>query len=320
MSDARAVDNRGRDADTPLAIPPRGWRDVLVRVYREMSDDNLSHVAAGVAFYAFLAAFPAIAALVLTYGLVANPSTVEQHLQVAREVMPAEGFGILAEQVHKVAGSADGRLTFGLLLTIALAVWSATKGVKALMTALNIAYEERESRGFLALNLWALAFTVAAIVVVVVAVTVIGAIPAAIALLDLPEPLAAGLLWLRWPVMAVFGMVALALLYSYGPSRAAAKFVWVTPGAILATVVWIVASLGFSFYVTRFAGYNETFGSLGAVVVLLMWLYLSAYIVCLGAELNAELEHQTQRDSTKGPARPLGRRGAYVADHVPDSP
>ncbi|MFZ1415104.1 MAG: YihY/virulence factor BrkB family protein [Defluviicoccus sp.] len=310
------ADDRSRDASTPLAIPARGWREVLVRVYREMSDDNLSHVAAGVAFYAFLALFPAIAAMVLGYGLIADSGAVEAHLQVAKEVMPAEGFAIVAEQARTVAGSTNNQLSLGLLLTILLAVWSATKGVRALMTALNMAYHERESRGFLALNVWAMAFTIAGAIVALIAMVVIGAIPAAIALLNLPEPLANGLLWLRWPAMAIFAIYALAFLYSYGPSRATAKIIWVTPGAMLATIVWIAASLAFSVYVTRFGTYNAMFGSLGAVVVLMMWLYLSAYSVCLGAVLNAELELQTRLDSTTGPALPLGRRGAYVADQV----
>jgi membrane protein len=202
------------------------------------------------------------------------------------------------------------------MLSVLLALWSAKKGTQALMTALNIAYEEEERRGFIRLNLTQLAFTVGGILMLIVMFTLVAALPAIAELLRMSGWLAeTTLLWTRWLLIAGVLLAALAVLYRYGPSRSQARFAWVSPGTILAMVLWIGGSVAFSFYVSRFAGYNETFGSLGAVVALLMWFYLSAYVVCAGAELNAELERQTLRDTTTGPERPIGERGAFVADH-----
>lgn len=311
-----AVDEHGRDATTPLVFPRRGWWQVLRRVYNEIGADNLSIVAAGVGFYFFLAVFPAIAAFVTVYGLVANPSGVEEQIAPLRSIVPSEAYSILSGQLQEAANTTGGTLTFGLVVSLLLALWSATKGSRALLTALDIAYEERERRGFLAQNLMAIGFTVAAILFGVVALAATALLPAAAAILGEAFPFGDALLWLRWPLVATLMILALGALYRYGPSRRAPRLQWVTPGAILAAALWIVGSWLFSFYVSHFGSYNETFGSLGAVVVMLFWFYLSAYVVCLGAELNAELEHQTSRDSTIGPERPAGGRGAYMADHT----
>lgn len=307
---------RGEYADSPSDIPPRGWRQVLWRVKDEISGDNISIVAAGVAFYSLLAVFPALAAMVMVYGLFADPADVQRQLEPLKDVIPADAFNILNGQLSAVASKGSQPLGFGLILTIGLSLWSATAGVKALFAAMNIAYEEKETRNFLKFNAVALLFTVLGLTFVIVALTVIAAVPAAADVLGVEGWARAGLLLLRWVGLAVFVMLALALLFRYGPSRATARFRWITPGAIVATLLWIVGSVAFSFYVQNFASYNKTFGSLGAVVVLLMWFYLTAFIVCLGAELNAELEHQTARDSTTGRERPLGDRGAFVADHA----
>ncbi|MBL8658172.1 MAG: YihY/virulence factor BrkB family protein [Rhodospirillales bacterium] len=306
----------GEYADRPSAIPRPGWRQVLFRVKDEISGDNLSIVSAGVAFYGLLAVFPAIAATVLIYGLFADPGDVQRQLAPLQDVMPPDAFQILNNQLSAVAAKGAQPLGFGLLLTLGLSLWSATAGIKALFTAMNIAYEERESRNFFKLNAIAMAVTVLAIVFVIVTLTIIAAVPAAVDFLGFQGWLRAGLLLSRWVLLALFVLIALAILFRYGPSRAPARFRWVTPGAVVAAVLWIAGSVAFSFYVQNFASYNKTFGSLGAVVVLLMWFYLSAFIVCIGAELNAELEHQTARDSTTGRERPIGDRGAYVADHT----
>ena len=308
--------SRGEYADSPSDIPPRGWREVLWRVKDEISGDNISIVAAGVAFYSLLAVFPALAAMVMIYGLFADPGDVQRQLDPLKDVIPADAFNILNGQLSAVASKGSQPLGFGLVLTIGLSLWSATAGVKALFSAMNIAYEQRETRNFLKLNAVALLFTILALAFVIVALTVIAAVPAVADLLGVEGWPRAGILLLRWVGLAIFIMIALALLFRYGPCRATARFRWITPGALLATVLWIVGSVAFSFYVQNFASYNKTFGSLGAVVVLLMWFYLTAFIVCLGAELNAELEHQTARDSTTGKERPIGERGAYVADHA----
>jgi membrane protein len=307
---------RGEDAGRPWDIPRRGWKDVLLRVKDEIDRDNLSIVAAGVAFYALFAVFPGITALVTLYGLVNDPGDVEQQLAPVRDFVPEEAFGILQQQMQAVVAQATGSLSLGLAFSLALAVWSATKGTKAIFTALNIAYEERETRGFFRLNLTSLAFTVGGILFFITALLVIAAVPAALALLgSTGGPVEVALLVLRWLMMAALMIVALAVLYRYGPSREPARMQWVSPGAIAATVLWLLGSVAFALYVRNFGSYGETFGSLGAVVILLMWFYISAYVVCLGAELNAELERQTHRDSTTGPDRPIGARGAFVADN-----
>lgn len=308
--------SRGQQAERPQDIPRRGWKEVLWRVKDEIAKDNLSIVAAGVAFYALFAIFPAISAFVTIYGLVTDPAEVEQQLAPLRDLIPEDAFGILQQQLHSVVDQGGGALSLGLLFSLALAIWSATKGTTAIFTALNIAYEEQEKRGFLSFNLWSLAFTVGGLAFVTVALLIIAAIPAALAIFGSTGGLLETvLLTLRWALMAGLMVVALAVLYRYGPSRARARFQWISPGAIAATILWLVGSIAFSLYVRYFGSYDKTFASLGAVVILLMWFYISAYVVCLGAELNAELERQTHRDSTTGAEKPIGQRGAYVADN-----
>lgn len=305
----------GARANTPLAIPGKGWWQVLMRVKGEIGNDNLSIVAAGVAFYALLAVFPALAALVMVYGLLSDPAEVSAQLAPLRDVMPKDAFSIVDDQLRSLAQGGATATRLGLLLSIALAIWSSSKGIKALFTAINIAYEERENRGWIRLNLTALVFTAGAIVFVVASIGLIAGLPTVLNFVDTSGALVTAVLWLRWPLIVAIAIVVLAVLYRWGPSRAPARFRWITPGAIVAIVLWLAGSIAFSFYVENFASYNQTYGSLGAVVILLFWFYLSAYCVCLGAELNAELEHQTRRDSTTGEAQPLGSRGAFVADH-----
>lgn len=310
------VGSRGEYADSPYDIPRRGWWEVLRRVQKEVSRDNLSLVAAGVAFYGFLAVFPAISAFVILYGIFADPVLVEEQMRPLAGVVPGDAYAILTDQLQQVAESTDATLGIGLILSLLLALWSSTKGVKALMTTMNIAYEENEARGFIRQNVVALLFTLGAILFVIVSLMAIAVIPAAVQLLDPGEPVATILLWIRWAVLAVLIMVALGVLYRFGPNRRQARWRWVSPGAVLAGALWLAGSALFSFYAANFANFNETFGSLGAVVVLLFWFYLSAFVVGVGAEINAELERQTYRDSTIGPVRPIGTRGAYVADHT----
>lgn len=315
MDSSRSADFGG-NANRPRDIPLRGWRQVLVRTWHEINEDNISLVAAGVAFYGLLGIFPAISALVLIYGLIADPAQVPGQLAVLRDVMPAEGYGIVETQTTAVASQSQGSLGVGLIFSLVLAVWSAKKGVNALITALNIAYEEKERRGFIRLTLMQFGFTLAGILLMLLALGAIAALPAAVEVLQASGIIGeATLLWTRWLLMAALLAVVLALLYRYGPSRSQAKMRWINPGSIAASLLWVGGSIAFSWYVTKFANYNETFGSLGAVVILLMWLYLSAFVVCAGAELNAELERQTLRDSTVGPPQPIGKRGAYVADN-----
>jgi membrane protein len=310
----------GEYADQPLNIPWRGWWQVLRRVQNELGEDRISIIAAGISYYSLFSVFPAIAMLIMLYGLLGDPQAATQQLATLRGVLPADAYAILEQQTQRLGETARAPLGFGLLFSFALAVWSGSRAVDALITALNVAYEEDEARGFVHRALVAIGLTLGGLCFFALSVTAIAALPAAIAWLDLGPLLTAALAATQWIVLAIAAVVALAVVYRLAPCRAAAQFRWLTPGAVVATLLWLASSLLFSFYVANFASYNETFGSIGAVVVLLLWFYISAFAVCIGAELNAELERQTYRDSTTGPHRAIGERGAYVADHVASPP
>ena len=311
---------RGRAADTPREIPAAGWRDVLWRVKDAMSKDNLSLVAAGVAFYALLAIFPAIAALVSIYGLLADPQTVEQQLAATSQVLPEDARSIIEEQLTRVTAGASAALSLGAIVSLLLALWSANKGTQSLITALNIVYHEEEKRSFVWLTLISLGLTLGIILFLIIGLAAIAVMPALFGNLGLPEDIRRLASWLRWPILGIGFVIALSVFYRLAPSRDEARWRWVSWGAVLATVLWLIGSALFSWYVANFGSYNETYGSIGAVVVLMMWFWLSALIVLLGAELNAEMEHQTERDTTSGTPQPLGQRGAYVADNVGEVP
>lgn len=313
---ARAHADHGRYAERPRDFPRPAWGDILRRVKGSMSEHNLSLVAAGAAFYALLAIFPALGALVAVYGLFTDPATVTQQMDRIAGIVPEQARMILESQLQRVAAAGGTALSIGAAASFLFTLWSASKGVKSLMTALNIVYDEEEERGFVKLNAIALLLTLVVLGFVLVALVAVAVVPAIVGMLDLP-PLIEGLArWLRWPILGAVAVAILAVLYRYGPSRARPTWRWVLWGAVAATVVWLIGSALFSLYVSNFGSYNETFGSVAAVVVLMMWFYLSTYFVLLGGELNAQLERQTARDTTTGSPEPLGRRGARVADTV----
>lgn len=311
------TDPRGRDADSPLKMPPKAWWAVLKRSWAEMQQDNLSLIAAGVAFYAFTALVPLLGAIVLTYGLVAEPASVMRHFQELSTMLPGDAARLIGEQLLNVVNTAGSKKGFGLLFALALAFWGATKATGAIVTALNIAYEEEETRGFVKKTLINLAMVLGGVVLVGAAMVAI----AVFAHLEdffprLPEILLLLGRLVSWLVLAAIGAAGVATLYRYAPDRDSAKWRWLTPGSLFAAIGWGLLTMGFGIYVANFGNYNATYGSLGAVIVLLTWLYLTALVLLLGAELNAELEHQTARDTTTGPDRPLGTRGAEMADRV----
>ena len=311
---------RGRAADTPRQIPAAGWRDVLWRVKDEVARDNLSLVAAGVAFYALLAIFPALAAIVSIYGLLADPQTVEQQLAATSQVLPEQARSIIQEQLTRVASGAPTALGLSAIVSVLLALWSANKGTQSLITALNIVYDEEEKRGLVWLTVLSLALTLGIILFMIVGLAAIAVMPALFGNLGLPEEIRQLASWLRWPILGIGFVIGLAIFYRVAPSREGARWRWVSWGAVVATVLWLIGSVLFSWYVSNFGSYNETYGSIGAVVVLMMWFWVSALIVLLGAELNAEMEHQTEHDTTRGDERRIGERGAYVADTVGEQP
>jgi membrane protein len=315
---ARAAE-RGREADYPSEVSALGWRDILLRVWQRVGTDNLLIIAAGVAFYGLLAIFPAITALVSIWGLIADPAQVQQQFAAIGQIVPADAWRLLDDQLRSVAASSPRALGWGVALGILVALWSAGAGVRALITALNIAYREAEERGFITLYAIGFLLTVG-LIGAVLALIVIVAVPVVLQFLPLGGLSSALTRLLTWLVMATIVIAGLGALYRYGPSRSHARLPWVTWGAIAAAILWLLASLLFQVYVANFANYSATYGSLGAVIALLMWFWISAFVVLLGAELNAEMEHQTRKDTTTGRAKPLGQRDAYVADHVGEVP
>jgi len=307
-------DSRGREAIWPSQIPMKGWNDVFWRLVREISEDRVTLIAAGSAFYLLLALFPALAAFVSLYGIVSDPTTVTAQIQFLTGLIPAGGLEIVNSQLTSLSLQPRDALSFGFIFSLAFALWSANNGIKTLFEALNVAYEETEKRGFVKLHLVTFAFTLGALMIGIVIFAAIGLVPAILALFPLGNLIEALIRILRWPLLLIFVCCGIAVLYRYGPSRTRAKWRWITWGGTFATIAWFAMSIGFSYYLENFANYNAVYGSLGAVVGFMMWAWLSMTIMLVGAELNAEIEHQTRLDSTIGPEKPMGERGAYVAD------
>src|SRR3954470_23323236 len=312
--------SRGREAHAPREIPARGWRDILWRVKDRISADNLSIISAGVAFYALLAIFPALIALVGLYGMVFDPQQVAQHLSALTAVLPGEAADLIGEQLGEVTTMERSSLGVGSIAAVLLALWSASAGMRTLMTALDVAYSEKETRGTLRFYASSLVLTLGAVLGAIVAIATIVAVPVALRFMGVNQEVETIVSYGRWPLLAVVMLVGLAIVYRYGPDRQRPQWRWVSWGAVIATLLWIAGSALFSLYVTRFGDYNKTYGSMGAVVILMTWFLLTAYIFLIGAELNAEMERQTRKDTTDGSEQPLGRRGAHAADTVGPTP
>ncbi|TCU51750.1 membrane protein [Novosphingobium sp. PhB57] len=315
--DERISDAVGAGAARPSEIPAKGWKQVILRAWSEASADNLGLIASGVAFCAVLALVPTLGAIVLTYGLLASPETVAANISSLTSMMPEDAARLIGEQLANVVKTSDGKKGFGLLIALVIALYGVMKGATALITALNIAYDEEETRSFIKINLTAFNIAAGSVLVAILAILAIAAMASLGKLLPYaPAYLAPLVTVFTYLVVGVTGTGLAAAVYRFGPNRAHAKWVWLSPGSIFTSVSWMVITLGFGLYVANFGNYDATYGSLGAAMVLLTWLYLSAFALLLGAELNCELERQTTRDSTTGDERPLGKRGAYAADTV----
>jgi membrane protein len=313
---SRNPDPYGREATRPHGIPLKGWWQVAQRVMRSSSRDNLSVVSAGCAFYALFAVFPALSALIALYGLTADPASVELQFGMLASVLPPQAYQIVIDQIRRIAETSSQSLGWGLVLSVGIALWSVSNLTQAMFAALNIAYEERERRSIVHFYLSAFTFAVLGIVSGALMLLAIVYVPILFAYTGYSDTFELMVRVARWPLLALIVVIFLALLYRYGPCRRSAKWRWVSVGSVFATALWLFASAGFSYYVSHFSNYDRTYGSLGAVIVLLIWLYLSFYIVLLGAEINAQLELQTAKDTTRGEAKPMGKRDAFVADHV----
>ncbi len=308
----------GQDASSPFGIPARGWKQIVKRAWAENNADNMPIIAGGVAFFGFLAIFPALIALISIYGLVASPEQAAEQVESFTSGLPEAAQELIGDQVTAVTENAGGALTFSLIVSIIAALWSASGGVNNVVKAVNIAYDEAETRNFVKLRALSLALTLGAVVFVVLTIGLVAVLPLVLDALPLG---AVGTVLAevgRWVALLAVVAGSLAVLYRVAPDRDAPRFRWVSLGSIVVTVVWALVSLGFSLYVNNFGSYDKTYGAIAGVIVLMLWLYLTCYLVLLGAEINAETEHQTAVDTTGGDPEPMGARGAVVADTLPE--
>jgi membrane protein len=316
--DAVVNGDHGRQADKPQEIPAQGWKDIAKRTMKSIKEDQVPLLSAGVAFYALLSLFPLVIAGVSIYGLVADPKTVQDQIGNLTKMLSPETATLVGEQLKQVTSSAGGALGLATVFGILTALWSASSGMKALVTGVNLAYDEAENRKFFKLRGLALLFTLGAMVLMGIALTTIVGYP------PIADSLPTVLRWLvaliRFLILGGLLVVALAVLYRYAPDRDQPKWSWVSWGSGIATLLWVLATIGFALYANFFGNYNKTYGALAGVIILMFWLFLSAFVVLVGAELNTEMELQTAKDTTKGPQEPMGERGGHAADHVAESP
>lgn len=305
----------GRRAKQPWRLPAKGWLEVANRVRKQIGKDHIGLIAAGCAFYGLLALFPAIAAAIAIWGLVADPNQIVSQIDGFTRTLPPDAAQIIHEQAAAAASSDSGALITAML-AILVGVYSASKGTKSLTEGLNIAYDEDERRPFFRQTILNLGLTLGAVIGLIAAVMLIVVVPVTLTFVGLGAITEVMGQVLRWVVLLGGATVAFGVLYWVGPNRERARWQWVTPGALIGVVLWVAGSGLFSIYVAKMASYDSTYGALGSVVVLLMWLWLTAFAALIGAEVNCELEKQTARDTTTGPPEPMGERGAYAADMV----
>lgn len=308
------VPGRGREASSPVDIPARGWGDILRRVYKRIIQDRIGLIAAGVTFYAMLGLFPAIVALVSIYGLVTDASALQEQIQFLAGYVPQDALSLLSTELHRITDLRGGSLGIAAIASIAVALWSVNSAVLALFQALNVAYGEAEKRSIVRLYATGFTVTIGIIVVAVIVVNTIIVLPLLLSAVGFSERAEFIMRLISAPLFFIFMTVAASILYRIGPSRRDARWHWISLGSVIFSAIWIAVALGLSFYLSRFADYTATYGSLGAAIGLMLWIYAAVYIFLAGAEINAEIEHQTSHDTTVGPDRPMGERGAHVAD------
>lgn len=319
-SDDRAPERApaGQDADKPSKIPGRGWTAILKRVKSGVKEKHLSLLASGVAFKALLALFPAIVAAVTIWGLVASPEQITQQVEGFSSALPSGAGELLTSQMESVATSGAGTLSLALAISVFIALWSASGGMAGLMEGCTAAYDEVDRRSFPIKRGIALLLTLGAIVFLLVTLGLIAVLPGLLGNLGLSASVQSAVEIGKWPLLAVLVMVALAVLYKHATDRTRPRLRWVTWGAVVATVLWLIGSALFTLYVNNFGQFGETYGTFAGIIVLMLWLFLTSFAVLLGAEINAEMERQTRTDTTVGSPEPLGRRGAAPADTTPD--
>jgi membrane protein len=317
LHESHSLDRRGRQAEKPRDIPANGWKDIAWRLSEDIQNDRVLLVAAGVTFYAILALFPATAAIVSLYGFFADATTINEHLNLVSGFLPEGALEVIGDQVKRIASQRQGTLGAAFLSTLVFSLWGANSGTKAIFDALNIIYKEQEKRSYIQLTIRSLIFTIGTIALVLLALAGIIAVPIILKLLGVSDWSGAALLsMVRWPLLYLVILFALACLYRYGPSRTHPQWKWVTWGSAIAGGFWVIGSLLLSWYVGNFGSFNATYGSLGAVIGFMVWMWFSTIIVLAGGEINAEMEHQTAKDTTEGRMKPMGTRGAKMADEL----
>ncbi len=310
----------GLHAEKPTEIPWRGWKQILKRSWAENKADNMPIIAGGVAFFGFLSIFPALIALVSLYGLVATPETVARQIEDLSAQLPDSAADLIGEQLRAIVANSGSALSISLVISILAALWSASGGVGNLVTAINLAYDEVEARNFVKLKLLSLGLTLGAVFFVLVTFGLVAIVPAVIEALPLGIVGTVLAQVARWALLLGVFAGSLAVLYRVAPDRDSPRFSWVSLGAVIVTVIWAAVSVAFAVYVDNFGSYDKTYGAIAGVIVLMLWLYLTCYLVLLGAEINSEAEHQTAHDTTTGEPQPMGDRDAKMADTLPESP
>jgi len=308
--------DRGHHAEKPAQIPMKGWKDIGLRVKEQLTANHVPIVSAGIAFYFFLAIFPTIAAALSIYGLVMEPAEVKQQMSQLADVLPEQAHQMISNILESQSEKAGSSLGWTLVLSILISLWSANKGTKAIFQGVNITYNEKDERGFFKLTAVTLLFTISGIVIGFIAIAMVVVFPALIDMIGLPATLETIIQLLRWPILALIVMFSLATVYKVAPYRKSPEYKWTNWGAFIATILWLGGSLLFSLYVNNFDNIDEMYGSFAAVIILMLWFFLTAFIILLGAEINSEMEHQTRHDTTTGEDKPMGQRGGYHADHV----
>ncbi|MBW3578575.1 MAG: YihY/virulence factor BrkB family protein [Actinobacteria bacterium] len=308
----------GATATEPSDSPAGGWKQILLRTKDEIKADRVGLMAAGVAFYAMLAIVPTLIAAITLWGLVSQPAQIEQTVATWSNALPESAAQLISEQVGRIAATSSRTLGWALLASLLGALWAASSGTKGLMNAVTAAYNEDETRGFLRVRGIALALTIGAIFFALITMGLIAVVPVVLGDLGLGQIGQTLIRWGRWPILAIAVVLGLAVIYRYAPDRDEPRWTWMSTGSVVATIIWLIASGGFAWYVNSFGSYAETYGSLAGVIVLMLWFFLTAFAILIGAELDAQLEHQTRRDTTRGEPQPIGRRDADVAEPRPD--
>ncbi|AVR45167.1 YihY/virulence factor BrkB family protein [Christiangramia fulva] len=313
------VEDQNLNADKPSQFSGEAWKSIGKRVIDQIKKDHVQITAAGVAFYFFLALFPTIVAAISLYSLIQDPAQISQDMAQLQGFLPPKTYSIFESIIDPVLKESSSTLGWSFALSILFSLWSANKGTSAIFEGLNISYNELDERGFIKKKLLSLGFTLGGIIVGILSLIAVIAFPSLIDRLGLSGTITGILSFSRWILMAVILIFSLGFLYQIAPARGKPQFKWVSWGAGIATVLWLLASILFSWYVSNFGSYSNTYGSFAAVIILLLWLFLTAFIILIGAEINAEMEHQTPKDTTTGEPKPMGERGAWHADHVADN-